>query len=129
MIELSRTWANRRPEISMSLPTASPDATHSAARLDAVYMSGEYRRKAFPVEAHTTCGTPAAGPQHVCGGTDRDAPGASAQASCLRAVLPDCGSAWADIYPEAGVHPEADVHRDGAAAEDEKFRYVRRNAC
>ncbi len=43
MVELSRTWVNRPAEISMSLPAATPDATHSAARFDAVYMSGEYR--------------------------------------------------------------------------------------
>src|SRR6266496_2576490 len=58
-MELSRTWVNRPAEINMSLLAASPDATHSAARLDAVYMSGEYGRRALPVEAHTTCGTPA----------------------------------------------------------------------
>src|ERR1041385_8035924 len=59
MIELSRTWVNRPAEISMSLSAATPDATHSAPRFDAVYMSGEYGRRAWPVEAHTTCGTPA----------------------------------------------------------------------
>src|SRR6266571_6730605 len=59
MIELSSTWVNRPAEISMSLLAATPDATHSPARLDAVYISGEYGRRALPVEAHTTCGTPA----------------------------------------------------------------------
>jgi hypothetical protein len=42
----------------MSLLAATSDAAHSAARLDAVYMSGEYGRRALPVEAHTTCGIP-----------------------------------------------------------------------
>src|ERR1700677_154412 len=60
MIELSRTWVNRPAEQSMSLAPATVDATHSAARLDAVYMSGEYGLRALPVEAHTTCGTPTA---------------------------------------------------------------------
>src|SRR5882724_1536499 len=59
MIELSRTWVNRPTEISIPLPAATVDATHSAARFDAVYMSGEYGRTTLPVEAHTTCGTPA----------------------------------------------------------------------
>src|SRR2546421_12489296 len=59
MIELSSTWVNRHADTSMS-PAAAADAPiHSAARLDAVYVSGEYGRSALPVDAQTTCGTPA----------------------------------------------------------------------
>jgi hypothetical protein len=41
MIELSRTWVNRPAETSMPVLVAMPDETHSAARLEAVYISGE----------------------------------------------------------------------------------------
>src|ERR1700729_3381449 len=60
MIELSITWVNRAADPSRSPPAAAVVATHSAARLDAVYISGEYGRSALPVDAHTTWGTPSA---------------------------------------------------------------------
>src|SRR2546430_16701702 len=59
MTELAGTRVTRPAEIRMPLLAATPDATHWAARLDGVYMSGEYGRRALPVEAHTTCLTPA----------------------------------------------------------------------
>src|ERR1700735_3408681 len=60
MIELSITWVNRAADTSRSPLAAAVVATHSAARLEAVYISGEYGRSALPVDAHTTWGTPAA---------------------------------------------------------------------
>src|ERR1039458_7275439 len=59
MIELSATWVNRLALTSMPLLAATPAETHSAARLEAVYTSGDQGRSALPVEAHTTCDTPA----------------------------------------------------------------------
>src|ERR1035441_10885742 len=59
MIELSSTCVNRPAETSMSVLAATVEETHSAARLEAVYISGEEGRRALPVEAQTTCGTPA----------------------------------------------------------------------
>src|ERR1700722_1301946 len=59
-MELSTTWVNRAPDTRSSPVAAATEAVHSAARLDAVYISGEYGRSALPVDAHTTWGTPAA---------------------------------------------------------------------
>src|ERR1700729_3573199 len=59
-MELSTTCVNRAAETRRSPLAAATEAVHSAARLDAVYVSGEYGRSALPVEAHTTWGTPAA---------------------------------------------------------------------
>src|ERR1700679_1383479 len=59
-MELSITWVNRAADTRRSPLAAAVAATHSAARLEAVYISGEYGRSAFPVDAHTTWGTRAA---------------------------------------------------------------------
>src|ERR1700733_14047386 len=59
-MELSITWVNGAADTRRSPLAAAVVATHSAARLEAVYISGEYGRSALPVDAHTTWGTPAA---------------------------------------------------------------------
>src|ERR1700722_16459567 len=60
MSELSSTGGSRPAETKRSPRAATLDETHSAARLEAVYTSGEKGRSALPVEAQTTWGTPAA---------------------------------------------------------------------
>jgi hypothetical protein len=59
MIELSITCVNL-PAAQVSSPRRAASATsHSAARLEAVYTSREYGRRALPVEANTSCDAPA----------------------------------------------------------------------
>ena len=57
MIELSITCVNLAAAQVTSPRRAASATSHSAARLDAVYTSREYGRRALPVEANTSCGT------------------------------------------------------------------------
>ncbi len=58
MIELSTTWVNLAAEYLARPRRAAPAMSHSAARLEAVYTSREYGRRALPVDANTTSRTP-----------------------------------------------------------------------
>src|ERR1700688_4811817 len=59
-MEMSLTWVHRAADTRRSPLAAAVVATLAAARLEEVYISGEYGRSALPVDAHTTWGTLAA---------------------------------------------------------------------